>query len=149
MLRTCPPGTLRIDRYPRNATGKDPRVKAKTSQTSCLVTARDRDNKLDLDYRSWHFCEPLQCQYVRPYLIVDVANPRLDALPYSRPNCTYVAQMLDMNTWEWVGIEPTGELPEPRSGHQVRDYGTIAETLRPLVLVRFCRRTLRTCFRNV
>eukprot|EP00904_Undaria_pinnatifida_P003126 jgi/Undpi1/12814/HiC_scaffold_7.g02481.m1 len=26
--------------------------------------------------------------------------------------------MLDMSTWEWVGIEPTGELPEPRSGHQ-------------------------------
>lgn len=29
-------------------------------------------------------------------------------------------QVLDMSTWEWVEIEPTGEQPEPRSGHQVR-----------------------------
>ncbi|CAB1113053.1 unnamed protein product [Ectocarpus sp. CCAP 1310/34] len=27
-------------------------------------------------------------------------------------------QVLDLSTWEWVEIEPTGELPEPRSGHQ-------------------------------
>lgn len=26
-----------------------------------------------------------------------------------------------MSTWEWVEIEPAGELPEPRSGHQVRE----------------------------
>lgn len=31
-------------------------------------------------------------------------------------------QVLDISTWEWVEIEPTGELPEPRSGHQVRGY---------------------------
>ncbi|CAN0415753.1 unnamed protein product, partial [Hapterophycus canaliculatus] len=26
--------------------------------------------------------------------------------------------VLDLSTWEWVEIEATGELPEPRSGHQ-------------------------------
>ena len=30
-------------------------------------------------------------------------------------------QVLDMSSWEWIEVEPTGELPEPRSGHQVRD----------------------------
>ncbi|CBJ30911.1 Dynein heavy chain family dynein heavy chain [Ectocarpus siliculosus] len=30
----------------------------------------------------------------------------------------YFTQVLDLSTWEWVEIEPTGELPEPRSGHQ-------------------------------
>lgn len=29
------------------------------------------------------------------------------------------SQVLDLNTWEWVEVEATGEKPEPRSGHQV------------------------------
>ena len=32
--------------------------------------------------------------------------------------------VLDLETWEWRPVECSGEIPEPRSGHQVKKQHT-------------------------